>query len=306
VHSTSERPASADRLSEQCIGADRLNASQDAPTTAGQTLRLAIDDIRVGDRLRQADQARVTVIAASIAEVGLQTPITVAEAATGGFRLVAGLHRLRAFEELGYTWIPAICIEMDEAGLGLWEVDENLARAELKEAERARFLARRKVLYEAKHPETKHHVAGGKARQKSASANLSFAADTAARTGRSVRSVQRAVCRAEKIAPDVLDKIVRTPLDKGTVLDRLAKLEPEQQRGEVNRLLDGGTSSSQGAPDLSPQLTKLLSTWQLATDNERLAFFVMIAGDQRTFDFMKQACESLDADKEWRRQGLDA
>jgi hypothetical protein len=55
-------------------------------------------------------------------------------------------------------------------------------------------------LYEQKRPETKAGVAGGKARQGSATDNLSFAADTAAKTGRTERGIRRYALRGEKIS----------------------------------------------------------------------------------------------------------
>ncbi|WP_425405856.1 hypothetical protein [Hwanghaeella sp.] len=42
-----------------------------------------------------------------------------------------------------------------------------------------------------------------------------FAQDTAERTGETKQSVNRAVTRGERIAPDVLDDIKRTDMDKG-------------------------------------------------------------------------------------------
>jgi len=55
------------------------------------------------------------------------------------------------------------------------------------------------------HPETMQHVAGGKARQGTASEIISFAKDTAAKTGVSKRTVQHDVQIGEKIADDVND-----------------------------------------------------------------------------------------------------
>src|SRR5699024_5807142 len=60
-----------------------------------------------------------------------------------------------------------------------------------------------------------------------------FVEDTAQKTGRSERSVRRDVSRAEKIPDDVLDDISGTHLDTGAYMDRLAKLEPEEQREKV-------------------------------------------------------------------------
>jgi len=49
---------------------------------------------------------------------------------------------------------------MDDLTCRLWEVDENLCRAELTELERAEHLAQRKEIYEQLHPEARHHVSG--------------------------------------------------------------------------------------------------------------------------------------------------
>jgi len=71
----------------------------------------------------------------------------------------------------------------------LWEIDENLCRADLTELERGEHLLKRKEVYERKFPQTRQHVAGavaaneakGNATEKSSVA--SFADDTAAKTG---------------------------------------------------------------------------------------------------------------------------
>jgi len=67
----------------------------------------------------------------------------------------------------------------------------------LSPADRAKQTARRKDIYEELHPETRQHIAGGRARQNSASDNLSFAESTAAATGKSERVVQRAASQAQ-------------------------------------------------------------------------------------------------------------
>ena len=83
------------------------------------------------------------------------------------------------------------------------EIDENLIRDELTALERAEQLKRRKEIYEARHPETKAGVAGGKARQGSANEIISFAADTASKMSSTPRSVQQNVQIAERIAAPV-------------------------------------------------------------------------------------------------------
>lgn len=81
------------------------------------------------------------------------------------------------------------------------------------------FTTRRKQIYEAMHPETRAHVAGGHAKAGSASDKLSFAADTAAKTGVDRRTVERDAARGDRIDEGVLIGIAGTDMDKGVVLD---------------------------------------------------------------------------------------
>lgn len=144
-----------------------------------------------------------------------------------GFVLIAGHHRLEACRSLGLVEIEASVVEMTELDRQLWEIDENLCRVDLTELERAEHLARRKDVYEARHPETRHGVAGAVAKHGTgADDNLSFAADTASKTGIGEREIQRAVRRATKIASDVKKRIADTEIaDSGVELDALASME---------------------------------------------------------------------------------
>lgn len=103
--------------------------------------------------------------------------------------------------------------------------DENLIRRDLTPAQRAKLVAQRKKAYEAVHPETKHGGAPGKAGGgKAKTANLAgFAQDTASRTGKPLRSIERDITRSRKLGPD-LDRVTGTSLDKGAELDALAAL----------------------------------------------------------------------------------
>jgi len=63
----------------------------------------------------------------------------------------------------------------------------------------------------SEHPETKQGVAGGKARQRSATADSAvadtFATDTGAKTGQSARTVRQDVQVAESIPEDVREQL---------------------------------------------------------------------------------------------------
>ncbi|MEH2482030.1 hypothetical protein V1282_005387 [Nitrobacteraceae bacterium AZCC 2146] len=96
------------------------------------------------------------------------------------------------------------------------EIDENLIRRDLTPAQRAKLVSKRKAAYEAVHPETKHGGAPGKAgggKAKGAK-SASFAAETAAKSGKSIRSVQVDATRAKALGAD-LDRVAGTSLDRG-------------------------------------------------------------------------------------------
>ena len=70
---------------------------------------------------------------------------------------------------------------------------------------------RRRRVERSEHPETKQGVAGGKARQRSATADSAvadtFATDTGAKTGQSARTVRQDVQVAESIPEDVREQL---------------------------------------------------------------------------------------------------
>ena len=67
--------------------------------------------------------------------------------------------------------------------------------------------------------------------------NTAFASETADATGVDKSTINRAVSRAEKIAPDVLAEVSGTEHDKGVELDALKRLSPEEQRGAMRSFL---------------------------------------------------------------------
>jgi ParB family transcriptional regulator, chromosome partitioning protein len=80
---------------------------------------------------------------ASIQRMGLRTPITVRETDAGSVVLVAGRHRLEAIKRLGADDILAFAIDdsTPEDDVRLWEIAENLHRAELTDLERSEHIA---------------------------------------------------------------------------------------------------------------------------------------------------------------------
>ncbi|MBB5770868.1 hypothetical protein HNP47_000837 [Brevundimonas vesicularis] len=217
-------------------------------------MNIPIDQITTFDRVRQASRPQVDALVASIREVGLLNPITVAPT-DGGFALVAGMHRLEACRVLGMTAVPAITLDLDANQRIIAECDENLCAPTLTASERAEFTRRRKAAYEALHPETRADAPKG---NQYASRQVGdkqpaprFTADTAASTGQSERAVQRDAERGEKVSDDALGMIKGTRLDTGKYLDSIKNLAPEDQVAKVEA--DLAPSEPDEKRDTAPQ-----------------------------------------------------
>lgn len=203
------------------------------------TERLFLMDIEVGDRQRAVDSAKVSAIKASIAEIGLRTPLTVFAWRDGDewhHRLVAGAHRLEALRELGEEYADCFVMEGDEEDAALWEIDENFARAELTDAQRAEHHVRREEILKRK---GLVQTNGGDRRSVGQNVHLkSYARQTADTLGVDERTIRRDLARGKNIAPDVLAEVTGTDLDKGVVLDQLARTPREQQHAKVIEIRD--------------------------------------------------------------------
>src|SRR5215211_6386688 len=137
---------------------------------------------------------------ASIREVGIINPLRVRPISiveggreAEGWEITAGRHRFEAATQANLETVLCIIVRDGDLTAELAMIDENLCRADLSSAERAKHTARRKEIYEELHPETKRGLAGAVAKHagaNGANANSAFAKTTAARTGKSVRSVQ--------------------------------------------------------------------------------------------------------------------
>lgn len=93
--------------------------------------------ITVSGKRRPLDEDAVAWLMKSIGKIGLQQPITVLDKGDGALQLVAGRHRLEACRRLGREDIACTVNEGDEVAAQLWEISENLHRAELTALERA-------------------------------------------------------------------------------------------------------------------------------------------------------------------------
>lgn len=191
---------------------------------------------------RPLDQGVVTALVESMGRLGLLQAILVRPAAVmrggvlaDGWRIVAGHHRAEAARLLGWETIPAQVMANSDGELQaeLMEIDENLIRAELSPAQRAAAIKRRKVIWEALHPE------GGRITPTLGGAqSVGFAADTAAVSGESKRRINEHLSRADALGDD-LQKVEGTSLDKGVELDALKAMPPEVRAPLIARAQAG-------------------------------------------------------------------
>jgi ParB-like chromosome segregation protein Spo0J len=102
------------------------------------------DHIQIPEHRARArlDEPSVSRLMDSMAKIGLQTPISLRATDDGDLFLVAGRHRLEAARRLGWEEIDAtITYDWTSDEARMWEISENLARAELTALERDEHVA---------------------------------------------------------------------------------------------------------------------------------------------------------------------
>ncbi|MBS4027213.1 MAG: ParB N-terminal domain-containing protein [Ignavibacteriales bacterium] len=203
-------------------------------------MKIKINQIRIPARKRILRD--VTELAASINSVGLLNPITVIPT-LDGFELVAGMHRLEAHKLLGLTEIEVNVLFLTELDRELAELDENLIRNELTALERSEQFKRRKEIYEAKYPNTKHGARNGKNYKDVEITSLttpSFTTDTSNKINKSKSTVEKELQIANRIPQNVRDLIRETPLaEKKTELLELSKFDSQTQQQVVEMIAKG-------------------------------------------------------------------
>lgn len=202
-------------------------------------------------RARGLDGAAVDRLAESMAAMGLRTPISV-RMDGDDLLLVAGAHRLEAARRLGWEKIPAVYIEGDERDARLWELAENLHRAELLPVERAEHIAEWVRLTEEKVSQLATPAGGVQPREagiRKASRELGISKDAAHRA----------------------TKIASLPSD----IREQARAEAWSQK----RLLDAARPNPPIAPDpldeeqaIEAQVKRLMAAWNAAGPDARGIF----------------------------------
>ncbi|RWR14226.1 ParB/RepB/Spo0J family partition protein [Paenirhodobacter populi] len=209
--------------------------------TNTEILDLPIADIEVpADRARDFDQDNAQALATLILTQGLFHPIRV-RAVGDRYRLISGLHRLRAHEINGVTTIPAtISAADDDDAARLEEVMENLGRGELIALDRCHHLFQLKQAWEASRARPLVEVLaeeGGKSFPTPGQEPevFGFASAVAENVGLSKRYINMAVKIWTNLTADAVGRLPGTDLArKLTELKALSEQKPQMQR----RILD--------------------------------------------------------------------
>ena len=102
----------------------------------GMDANIYVTGVNIVGKRRPLSETKVRFLATSMREIGQQTPITV-RMVKKKVVLVAGLHRLAAAKLLGWDTIRCSYMVGDKIDARMWEISENLHRADLRVLDRA-------------------------------------------------------------------------------------------------------------------------------------------------------------------------
>lgn len=208
--------------------------------TTNTILNLPIADIQIpADRARNFDQNYAQALAALITAQGLFHPIRVRT--TGdGYRLISGLHRLRAHEINGAATIPAsVSNAATDEEARLEEVMENLGRGELIALDRCHHLYEARRAWLALHPDFANGGGQTLATGPEAPEIMGFAKELADKIGLAKSTINMAVKIWTDLTPASRLRLVGTDLArKQTELKALSEQKPAMQAAILELIED--------------------------------------------------------------------
>lgn len=260
-------------------------------------VKIALDQIELGDRLRYPHPDDVRGIEISMAERGLLAPISVRLIENNKYRVVYGAHRflaaqnLRAAGDENWGEIDAFIIECDDYEARMREIDENLRRAELTPYDKATFLAASHRLWVEKHG----NVRGGDRKSKTkrfgfdqSEVKPQFFRDTAQRLGIDEETVRLAVKRRAKASDELWERLRGTDITrKGVLLDRLLKahdpgaiidMAEAEYGGNIEAALNRKVPKKKTAPSVERVLKIIDEALEIWSDEDRKRFLREMRG----------------------------
>jgi ParB-like chromosome segregation protein Spo0J len=234
---------------------------------------IPIDEIDEGESLRALNEMAVKKLRDSISEIGLNHPITVKEKG-GRYLLIAGRHRLAAFKKLGRDYIPANIVKMTNDEARLWEISENLHRAELTKLERDEHIAEwikvtERISRQADEKMSRGRPEGGVAL---ASRELGISEPDARRATLVSSLSDEAKDAAREVGLDDNRAALLEAASKPTVAEQVAAIH-QRHTAKVIKLADEPLNDMEAA---EKQVAALMSAWNKAGKAAREEFLLRI------------------------------
>ena len=240
-----------------------------------ETRKIDIDGITIGQRVRPLNAEAVKEIAASIKRIGLRTPITVRITDPSDdipdYRLVSGLHRLEAMRALGEDEIEAyVTTDTSEDAARMWEIGENLHRAELTALERAEHISEWIKLCERVSEQIVQKPQGGRPESgiSKASRELNIERMDASRS-----------VKVASLSPEAKEAAREVGLDDNrTALLEAARLPAEQQAEAIRHraAFKPAADPLEDVGALEKQVASLMNAWNNAGPDARQEFLCRI------------------------------
>lgn len=234
--------------------------------------------IKIGPRHRELREEQVSSLMLSISKIGLKTPITVRQPIEDDdVFLIAGAHRLEACKRLGMEEIEAFVVEDDdEDAARMWEIAENLHRAELTALERDEHVSEWIRLADIKSVEVSVQSA-----QKPQGGRPESGISKASRELNIERSDASRAVKVASLTNEAKEAARDAGLDdnRSALLDAASKSEAEQAE-RIRQIAQEKEMRAKLRDQLTPQngrgYSRLLSSWEAADQDARAAFLEKI------------------------------
>lgn len=239
-------------------------------------LPVTISDIDILDGRRDVNSASVKKLADSIEKIGLRHPITVREKGDR-YILVAGRHRIEAFKRLGREHIPATIVKMTNDDARLWEIAENLHRAELTKLERDENVAEWIKITDRILSQTAKEMSRGRGQPEggvaAAARDLGVDKDDAHRAVKVASLSDEAKEAARKAHLDNNRSALLEAASKPTVAEQVAAIHQRRTSPRVVKLAKDPISDVEA---LEGQVAALMAAWNKASSDARHEFLARI------------------------------
>ena len=227
---------------------------------------VTIDVITIGSSRRAIDGATVDALAASMEKIGLKTPITIRSNDDTMAILVAGAHRLEAAKRLGWDKIDCFVLNCTEDEAEMWEISENLHRAELTVLQRSEQIARwaglAEKVYQVGTPGGRQPKEGG---VRKAARELNITPNDVSRSKKVASLTEKAKEAARQRGLD----------DNQSALIAAAAVSPEMQEQAIHSFADAKADAAAARANVPPvkdwtdmeakQKRSLMTAWNAAS-----------------------------------------